>query len=318
MKYAYDTIGPDQFEKLIVCLCQHILGISTIGFSKGPDGGQDAKFIGKAALFPSVQNPWNGSVVIQAKHTIKNNGSCSESDFFSTTNKSCVILKELPKIKRMKDEGNLDYYMLFANRRLSGLTSNDIVSHISSNCGIPLENIYLGGIEQLEMLLKKYPQIADEADIDPIDSPLFVTSDELAEVVEALARHLPDVPTLDDAPVPRVLYETKNKLNNMTDSYAIELRKRHLKQVPEIQAFLSDPENSTFLAKYEATVDDFQFRILSKRHEHHTFDEIIEYLHRFLVERDPVLGAARRLTRTMLFYMYWNCDIGETKNAETD
>lgn len=318
MKYAYDTIGPDQFEKLIVCLCQHILGISTIGFSKGPDGGQDAKFTGRAALFPNTQHPWHGSVVIQAKHTIKNNGSCSESDFFSTTNSASIILKEMPKIKRMKDCGTLDYYMLFANRRLSGLAANDIMSYISNNSGIALENIYLGGIEQLEALLKKYPHVADEADIDPIDSPLFVTSDELAEVVEALARHLPVAPILDDGPVARVSYETKNKLNNMTDGYAAELRKKHLKQVPEIKAFLSDPDNADLLSKYEATVDDFQFRILSKRHEHHTFDEIIEYLHRFLVERDPVLGAARRLTRTMLFYMYWNCDIGETKDAETN
>jgi hypothetical protein len=39
-----------------------------------------------------------------------------------------------------------------------------------------------------------------------------------------------------------------------------------------------------------------------------------------LFGRDPILNqhAHKRLTRTVLFYMYWNCDIGQTNDAETD
>lgn len=69
MKYAYEDLSDDQFERLIVILCQRLLGIAVQGFSKGPDGGRDAKFVGTAELFPSTTAPWKGTVIIQAKHT---------------------------------------------------------------------------------------------------------------------------------------------------------------------------------------------------------------------------------------------------------
>jgi hypothetical protein len=60
MKYAYEDLSPDQFESLVVLLCQRVLGISVQGFAKGPDGGRDAKFIGTAELHPSKASPWSG------------------------------------------------------------------------------------------------------------------------------------------------------------------------------------------------------------------------------------------------------------------
>ena len=49
-------------------------------------------------------------------------------------------------------------------------------------------------------------------------------------------------------------------------------------------------------------------------------DEVMEYLVDLLFNRDPVLRqhAHKRLTRTVLFYMYWNCDIGEVGDASSD
>ena len=69
MKYAYEDLSEDQFEKLVVLLCQRLLGISVQGFAKGPDGGRDAKFNGTAELHPSKAAPWVGTVIVQAKHT---------------------------------------------------------------------------------------------------------------------------------------------------------------------------------------------------------------------------------------------------------
>jgi hypothetical protein len=69
MKYAYENLGDEQFETLIVFLCQNILGIGVQGFSKGKDGGRDAKFVGTAELHPSKAAPWNGIIIIQSKHT---------------------------------------------------------------------------------------------------------------------------------------------------------------------------------------------------------------------------------------------------------
>ena len=43
----------------------------------------------------------------------------------------------------------------------------------------------------------------------------------------------------------------------------------------------------------------------------------MEYLLDLLFDRDPILRQTthKRLTRAVLFYMYWNCDIGEVVDA---
>src|SRR5580658_3642846 len=121
MKYAYEDLGDDQFETLVVLLAQRLLGVAVQGFSKGPDGGRDARFHGTAELHPSKAAPWVGKVVIQSKHTNGLNRSFSEADFYSESNASCLIRKELPRIIALKISGELDHYMLFANRRLSAI-----------------------------------------------------------------------------------------------------------------------------------------------------------------------------------------------------
>ena len=71
---------------------------------------------------------------------------------------------------------------------------------------------------------------------------------------------------------------------------------------------------------YESVVDEFQLKIIAKRKDYQTFDEVMEYLVDLLFNRDPVLRqhAHKRLTRAVLFYMYWNCDIGEVGDAAAD
>ena len=317
--YAYEDLGPEQFEKLIVFLCQHLLGISVHGFSKGPDGGRDAKFIGTAERHPSTAAPWVGTVIIQAKHTNGYNKNFSESDFFSTNSNNNVIGKEIPRIKNLRKKKLLDHYMLFANRRLAGNAESDIQSYISKQCDIPVGSIYLCGLEQLEVFLKTFPEVPSKADLDPIDSPLIVSPDELADVVQALAQQKDAIGEVaDDPPTPRVPYDEKNELNNMSVEYAKEQRKRYLKETAQIKTFLAAPENMELLHLYEAVIDEFQLKIIAKRKNYQTFDEIMNYLVDLLFGRDPVLRAHKRLTRAMLFYMYWNCDIGENGDVEAD
>ena len=321
MKYAYEDLSPEQFERLIVLLCQRLLGISVQGFANGPDGGRDAKFVGTAELHPSRAAPWSGTTIIQAKHTNGYNRHFSERDFFSSTASNTILGKEIPRIVKLKKRKQIDHYMLFANRRLSGNAETDIRSHISTTCSIPESSIYLCGLEQLELWLKTFDEVAKMADLDPIDSPLIVSPDELAVVVQALARNKTEVAAvLDDPPTHRVSYEEKNALNEMTDEYAKAFRKRYLKETAQIRAFLSAPENMDLLRSYETVVDEFQLKITAKRRDYQTFDDVMEYLVDLLFARDPVLRqtAHKRLTRAVLFYMYWNCDIGEMANAPTD
>lgn len=316
MKYAYENLSPEQFENLVILICQKLLGISVQGFSTGPDGGRDAKFEGTAELHPSKSKPWEGKTIIQAKHTNGYNRHFKESDFFST-GETNTVAKEIVKISKLKKGKKLDNYMLFANRRLAGNAEDEIKEFISEKCNIVTASIYLCGVEQLELFLKNFPDIPEKAQIDPVDYPLIVTPDDLAEVIEALAPQiasLTEVP--DDEPTPRTNYETKNSINKMSPEYAKEIRKRFLKETTQIQRFLSAPENQELLRLYEGIVDEFQLKIVSKRKDYQSFDEVMEYLLDLLYARDPILRQQkhRRLTRAMLFYMYWNCDIGRKEN----
>jgi hypothetical protein len=242
VKYAYEDLSDEQFERLIVILCQRLLGISVQGFAKGPDGGRDAKFVGTAELHPSKASPWVGTTIIQAKHTNGYNRNFSESDFYSASAANTVLGKEIPRIKKLRANKQLDNYMLFANRRLAGNSESEIRAHIAKECGIPEASIYLCGLEQLEIWLKTFPEAPKLANLDPVDSPLIVSSDDLAEIVRALARQKDAVSAVLDAPpTPRVIYEQKNALNKMSDDYAKAQRRKYLKETAQIRTFLAAP-----------------------------------------------------------------------------
>ncbi|WP_245278137.1 ABC-three component system protein [Methylosinus sp. PW1] len=230
-----------------------------------------------------------------------------------------MIGKEVPRIAKLRKEKQLDYYMLFANRRLAGNADQNITKHIAKECNLPEASIYLCGVEQLELYLTQFPDVPALAELDPVDSPLIVSPDELAIVVEAIASHEADLSAvLDTPPGERTSYEEKNALNNMTAEYAKELRRRYLKDTAQIRAFLAAPENLEILKFYEVTAEEFQMKIISKRKSFQNFDAVMEYLLDLLFQRDPILRQRqhKRLTRAVLFYMYWNCDIGEVANAE--
>ncbi|MGW1423102.1 ABC-three component system protein [Bradyrhizobium manausense] len=320
MKFAYEDLSDDQFETLIVLLCQRLLGMSVKGFAKGPDGGRDAKFVGTAELHPSKAAPWTGTVVVQAKHTNGYNRHFGEADFYSSKSQDSVIGKEVPRIANLRKNKQLDHYMLFANRRLAGNADQTITQHIAKECDLPEGSIYLCGLEQLELYMKQFPEVPALADLDPVDSPLIVSPDELAVVVEAIASHEADLSAvLDTPPGERTSYEAKNALNNMTPEYATALRKRYLKDTAQIRAFLAAPENLEILKSYEVAAEEFQMKIISKRKDFQDFDAVMEYLLDLLFQRDAILRQKqhKRLTRAVLFYMYWNCDIGEAADAET-
>ncbi len=253
-----------------------------------------------------------------SKHTNGYNKYFNESDFYSRTGTSNVIAKEIPRIKKLRDGKQLDHYMLFANRRLSGNAESEIRAHVAKKCGIPEASIYLCGVEQLESWLKRFPEAAQLAGLDPIDSPLIVSPDELAEVIEALAIQRKVFRRALDIPVPRVTYEDKNRINKMSAAYAKEQRTRYLKETPQISEFLADPDNLDLQRKYGTVIEEFQLQIVAKRKDYQTFDDVMNYLAQLLFERDVILRRNKRLTRAMLFYMYWMCDIGIVENVTTN
>jgi hypothetical protein len=317
MKYNYHDMYDRQFEDLVVYLCASILGIGVQGFSPGKDGGRDARFIGTATKFPSAQNPASGKFIVQSKHTTNPIAKFSDPEFSSVA-KSSLLSEEIPKVKKLVKDGELEHYLLFANRRLSAAADTDITKRVQTEALV--QSVHLVGIEKLEMLLKYNPAAAKFAHLEPVDSPLRVSPDALAHLLLGIKSTLDELrggTQLDE--IKRVSFQKKNSINGLSEEYVALIRSKHLKYFDEIDAFLAHPGNAGFLDAYENAAEEFQSKIIAHRHEFGSFDLVLNYIIDRVQERDPDLKRNTRLTRMIIYYMYWSCDIGtEATSAETN
>jgi hypothetical protein len=313
MPYPFEDLDDSQFERLVVQCARKLFGSGVQAFSTGPDGGRDALFNGTAEKFPSEASPWTGITVIQAKHTLGTNKHFSDKDFGGDANSS-VISKEIPRIKKLVQDGELTNYFLASNRRLGGVVGPELTARIAEECEIPDYQVHLVGTERLSDLIDEYPEVLALAKIDPVDGPLLVSSQDLAELILAISKELGPPETLAE-PVDRISYEEKNEINSMSPEFAKELERRYLGRTQQIETFLADPANSEHVERYEAAVEDFQLKIIAKRKDHQTFDEVFNHLVETLVKRDGVLAREPSLVRAVLFFMYWHCDIGAGTDA---
>ena len=312
--YQYQDMNEKDFEALAVLICKEVLGQATQGFAAGPDGGRDGKFVGTANEYPSRSVPWEGITIIQAKHTSDMNQHFLDSNFFSKGSKSATLSEEVIKIKKLMDAGELDNYMLFANRKLTGGAEPKIKKYISENTGLDIENIGVFGINDLDEWLNRYRYIVEIVRLSPLTMSPIIRPDQLAEIIPIFAKVFDDSVTHKlFEPVSRTSYEEKNKLNNMSDELAKALQKSYMSYAYQVQEFLSDPQNRSLQALYQEAVEEFQQTfIISRQKELKYFDDIFNQLVGLLIDRDYILKTNKRLTRILVFYMYYNCDIGRS------
>jgi hypothetical protein len=316
MKYQYHDLSEAQFEDLAIAVCREILGIGVQGFAQGKDGGRDARFHGKAQEYKSRADLWDGLIIIQAKHTNGINEKFSNHDFFG--NKSSVIKKETPKIKALFEDGELDYYMLFSNRKLSALSNEKIINFISDETGLDKSKIVLFGVKALEDFLQYYPKITKYVDINPFEYPLLVEPDELAEIIVAFANNKAVFSEVDinkqikkSKKIKRTTFNDKNKRNNLSDEYAKLINENMIHYFDDITCFLAQPENDKSKNLYDEVAEEFNMKIMAHKREFHLFDKVLNYLYDFLIDRDGDLKRNKKLTRVFLHYMYYYCDIGD-------
>lgn len=318
MAFQYEDLDDSQFERLIVECARKLFGTGVQEFAAGPDGGRDARFEGTAEMFPSSNAPWEGITVFQAKHTIAINAHYADKDF-SGDSASAVLTQEIPRIKKLVDEKEVDNYFLASNRRLGGVSAPRIKKRIAEETGLPSPRIYLVGIEYLDNMLHRHRDLLNLARIDPIDGPLVVSSFDLAEVMLAIAEQLQaPLPEFDAAVVDRVSYDEKNDLNGMTPKFSQHLMRKYLVYADEIEDFLARPENALSLEYYRASVDEFQEKIIANRKDYQSFDKVFNHLADLLRSRNGILASNAKLLKAVLFYMYWNCDIGEVVDADAN
>ncbi|NKX41772.1 hypothetical protein HGG71_09885 [Rhodobacteraceae bacterium R_SAG2] len=315
----YFDLSDEQFEQIVVAIGQRLFGAGLIGFAKGKDGGRDAKFNGTAECYPSRAAPWTGCTITQAKHTNAINASFSDLDFCNFKKRTGIIFDELPKIQALVASGEAQNYLLVSNRKLSGLFQQKLVQLIADETGLENRNIAVLGTQQLDDLLELFPQAKASISINPLQTPLIVRPDDLADVIEGLkeAAQLTEADEDRSVPTPRTPITEKNSLNNMSEEFATALKKLYFQEMANIRRFLYDPINEQYKASYQEAVEEFQLKIIAKRAEFEAFDDVFNYLFDLLVVRSGMLKSNRRLTRAILYYMYWNCDIGKDQDDQT-
>src|SRR6266496_1996348 len=109
--FPYENLSDEEFENLVIRICKEILGIGSKTFSVGKDGAKDSWFTRKARYFPSLNQPWEGTFNIQAKHTQVYNASCSDNDF--SVNKTGILAREIDRLKEVKLTTPFNNYLIF-------------------------------------------------------------------------------------------------------------------------------------------------------------------------------------------------------------
>jgi len=304
LKYPLYDLNSDGFEKLSAVICKRILGAATIVFSAGQDEGRDAIFTGKANEFPSKADPWNGKFIIQAKHTTNPIASCTDSKF------QTILKKELPKLKSLKADGKVDYYLVFTNRKLSGRQYPKIEDLIDDATGV--ENLIFGD-ETIQLWLQEYPDIVQILGLNKLLMPLDFYEEDLQEIIVTFSEtkiSKAELKSVQDD-LRRISIEEKNRLNNLGKDYFDNVLKNSYDKFERIKAFLEDPQNEASKIKYKNSVSELQAQIFTHRDEYGAFENIINHLFNKICDRSKKkIHDNSRLIRVFLHYMYYVCDIG--------
>lgn len=309
MKFQYSHLSSGQFESLVIHLCYELLGFATETFSEGKDGGRDSRFEGRANLYPSAAEPWTGVTIIQAKHTSAYNKKFSDGEFFGTA--SSEVDGEIPKILKLIKSDSLKNYFLFSNRKLPASASLTIRDYISGQTGLHSSNIGLVGVEQFENYFKRFKHIPSDVGLNPFDMPLNIEPDELAEIIVSLKNNLKAISKADlGRKIVRVSFERKNQINNLSSPYGSTIKKK-IGELYQVQDFLAMPENEVLQQLYMQSAEELAAKVCVLRSPDQKFDVVLEKIIELLLERDTDLRSNKTLTRLMIYYMYYHCDIGE-------
>lgn len=305
MRYPLYNMNCDDFESLIILICNHILGTSTIPFAKGKDGGKDGRFEGTANCIPSETNPWKGKIIIQAKHTMKIDASCSDPDFNSILKKEVI-----PSVRHLMANNEIDYYLLFTNRKLTGIQDSKIGDLIYKETDIPALMI---AEEKIQQFLQMYPDVVSSAKLNRLLLPFDFDESDLRDVIIALSRNIKQgiaVSESNQFAYPGL--EKKNELNQLGKAYFDGVLKESIGDFAKIRAFLSAPINMDIAAQYADLVSELNAKIIIYRDQFYEFEKIIEDCYDYVVRKNSeALKTKKRLVRVLLHYMYSNCDIGK-------
>jgi len=303
------SLSPSEFENLIIDICRYVLGIGTINFSEGPDGGRDGRFEGIAQNFPSRSSPWSGKFIIQAKVNHNPIASCSDHKFMKE------LEKEIQKIKPLISKDNLDYYLYFTSRKLSANKESELIDKIKKETMI--QDAKIIGQEWINQTLPHYPKIIDIHNLNKYKAPLRIFPQNLEKVILAFHDYIGTLRNPDTAPFnyevnPNI--DEKNKINNLSQEYFNYIQKNSLCYFKQIKEFLENPVNDKYLKNYYNFVEEINHKYNLKRDEFSKFEELFDLIYDQVNSNSKSLIEDSRLVIIFLHFMYYSCDIGDLPN----
>ena len=307
-EYHLHELTGDDHEQLVIHLCRDILGMGTVNFSEGPDGGRDGKFVGTAQKYPSSAAPWSGCFIIQSKRVSDPTKSCSDPDF-----KKKVLDPEIPKIKKLRENGECDAYLIFTNRKLAARTEPRLIQYIKD--GTLVDNVGILGVETISSYLDVNPQIVSACGVNIFRGPLRIFPGELRDIIVRFHDHWHGV--VRDAEAKFSFdhpgMSKKNDLNKLSSAYFDYMDENSSSYFYKIHEFLTDPKNRDLQEYYDTFADELRGKIIVKRDSFDKFEEVFAYLFDHIIDTVPELKPKRRLVNVFLHYMYCQCDIGRKK-----
>ena len=311
MDYRLELLDDKKFENLTNTICQKILGIGVIEFSEGKDGGRDGKFTGTAIAFPSDVESWKGKFIIQAKFTSNSQASCSDKEFEN------LIDLEIPKIKKLKERNEIDNYLIFTNRKYTGVKGERLLAKIKKDSG--LENVEILGKETINnRYLNQNKDIVKLLDLDKHHIPFDFSEMEIKDIILEFKKQLKTITEDIKEKVNQVKYdfdkieiEEKNKKNSLgKDYFENEILSKSLLDFTNIQSFLEDDKNSEFRDYYFDIASELSGLITLRRDNFDVFEEVLIFIYQKIADGSKDLKGGKRHIFTLLHYMYMNCEIG--------
>lgn len=312
MDYRLELLHDSEFEQLVNTICQKVLGTGSVSFAEGKDGGKDGKFIGTAQNFPSTASPWNGKFIIQAKHTSNPIASFSDSSF------ETLINGEIKKIKELKENNQIDNYILFTNRKYTGVKGDDLVEEIKKQTG--LDNVILLGKETINNgYLNPNKDIVRQYKLDIAHIPFSFSDEEIKTIIIGFNDYIKSKPDAITSKSEELRYDfshiekdKKNKKNQLSeDYYKQHILENSLQEFDKISSFLNNPINEELMDYYYDTVAELNQMITLKRDNYDAFEELFVFIYRMVCDGQKELLRKKRHVMTFLHYMYVECEIGK-------
>jgi hypothetical protein len=167
--------------------------------------------------------------------------------------------------------------------------------------------------EKIQLFLQEYLDIVRTAKLNDLLKPLEFDESDLKEfIIEIHEIIKQNTNTTNSIDFTKIDLEEKNRLNNLSQSYFKEIIKKDFDNFNQIETFLSSPINILLKDLYDDTISELNAKITLRRNEYVEFENMLDEFYNYVISNDTGnLKGKKRLVRTLLNYMYCNCDIGK-------